>query len=831
MSEDSTIRQEIVLEDKVTPALDSILKSIQGTTTAMGELLASVSRFQNAASQGGFNINFEQTADAVRNISDAYENAVRHAQGLSDVASNIQVAAPIPASVSNPAVSAIQPDALPVATSSPTASANIPTGLEQLNAEYSNLKGQLSSIFQEIAANAQSRFASMTAPARQVFQDIALTAQIQMSNVRAEVERFVAPARQAFQNLALNAKIRFASMTASARQAFSNIALSAQIRFSSIQSRLSAVANGFKTRFGPAFHTIGRIGGTTAQLIGNRFKAAFEMARGGLSRFQNMMRSTGASVPRESGKGSSGGMAGGLGGMLGGGLGKLALIGGVATAAVAGFKQLADTASQRTVQINSLNAMSEEKRNGLKGDEIQDYGVKYANRIGMSADDFTAQSIKLLQTTDAFGSVGEAMNFNELLQKQLKVSGVDAEGANMVTEMYSRGLMKGFDTREIRTIMEEAPALADALAEAANVENPAELLSKAGKGKITAQVAKDAIFGNADDIETQFASTPKTMNELFEKLKNSAAQALDPISQKITDIANKPETQAFVDRLIEGMTWFSEIAGEAFEIVTNAIGTVAPYVEEAVVPIKEIISSVWDMIKGLIDDITEMFTKDEEFGKSAQGVWTDFKIVLERIKPIVEGIIQTIAGGIKILIGSVKNIITLAENARTWLHNKVSGEDEQLEYKSFDTDVFVDAAEQMAEGYTSAWKESAALTKDIWTKNLKPIPKSIESEPENNPANSGNDDRIQVGITPTKPLHVKQVGKTKIDKESLQLLKELAQAEIINRVNNIQPAITANFGDVHETADVDAMLDRLEKDVVSARGQNLMLQTGMQYAL
>lgn len=59
----------------------------------------------------------------------------------------------------------------------------------------------------------------------------------------------------------------------------------------------------------------------------------------------------------------------------------------------------------------------------------------------------------------------------------------------------------------------------------------------------------------------------------------------------------------------------------------------------------------------------------------------------------------------------------------------------------------------------------------------------------------------------------------------------MAQAEIINRVNNIQPAITANFGDVHETADIDAMLDRLEKDVVSARGQNLMLQTGMQYAL
>ena len=36
---------------------------------------------------------------------------------------------------------------------------------------------------------------------------------------------------------------------------------------------------------------------------------------------------------------------------------------------------------------------------------------------------------------------------------------------------------------------------------------------------------------------------------------------------------------------------------------------------------------------------------------------------------------------------------------------------------------------------------------------------------------------------------------------------------------------------MHETADVDAMLDRLEQEVVSARGQNLMLQTGLQYAI
>ena len=87
--ENEIIRQRFELEDKVTPALDSMLSSIQGTTTAMGALLKSVERFQNAASKGGFNINFDKTADAVRNISDAYKSAAISAQGFVGIAGDV----------------------------------------------------------------------------------------------------------------------------------------------------------------------------------------------------------------------------------------------------------------------------------------------------------------------------------------------------------------------------------------------------------------------------------------------------------------------------------------------------------------------------------------------------------------------------------------------------------------------------------------------------------------------------------------------------------------------------------------------------------------------
>ena len=779
MSEESTIRQEIVLEDRVTPALDSMIQSIRGTSTAMGALLESIERFQDAASNGGFNMHFERTSDAVRSMSEAYESAARHAQELASATGNIQ---PVP-----PAAPANQPDVHPADEA--------PGPAITFASEFGKIRNNIS----EIISNIQNKLA----PLRNRLDNSGFANALR--NARQSVTSFCGDVGQRFRGMRESVVRRLEPMTNTVRDAFAHVRQVAGIYMMPLVN-------------------IARL----------TFSKLGEAVRGGLSRVW-------AAIHDRFGNSGGGTESGGIGGMLGSGFGKLAMIAGGITAAFGGVKGMIDSASERTTQINSLNYMSDSQRNGLKGDEIQDYGVKYANRIGMSGDDFTSQSIKMLKTTDAFGSIGEAMNFNELLQKQLKASGVDAQGASRVTEMYSRGLMKGFDSSELKTIMDEAPALADALAKAAKVSSSSELLSKAGKGKITSQVAKDAIFGNADDIENQFAQTPKTMNELFEKLKNGAAQVLDPISQKITDIANKPEVQAFVDRLIDGMTWFSGVAGEAFEFVTDAIGQIAPYVEEIVTPIQDILFSVWDIVKGLIDDIVEMFTKDEEFGKSAQTIWGEFKIILERLKPIVEGFVEVISGGIKILMGVAKNIVTLYENARTGLHNIFS--DDQMEYKSYDTDVFEQGAGQIAGGVKKGIGEAVDLIGDTLTKNLgtgspldeiaNKIQKGFGMAKDwfNNAFPGRESDRIEAGVTPAKPLHVKQVGKTKIDKESLQLLKDLAQAEIINRVNNIQPSITANFGDVHETADVDAMLERLEKDVVSSRGQNLMLQTGMQYAL
>ena len=788
MSENSTIRQEIVLEDKVTPALDSMLKSIQGATTAMGALLESVERFRDAASNGGFNINFEQTAEAVNHISEAYENAARNAQGFANVAGNIPSVVP-PSPNGNPGMGEPVNPAAPNPTPEP--SPQKPPESITFASEFEKIRNGFSNVITGLG----DKLSPLRDKISGVFDGIGGSVSDKLQSAKENLSAF-----------GENVGKHFSQIRQSAFGRLQPIATIASKAFSGVRKAASAILPPVVRVAGAVFQKIGSViksGLSVAfQKIGGVIKSGLSAVKSGLSKIV--------------------GMAQGVFGTL---------IGGGITSAIAGFSKIASLSDARSNSIAQLNQLSEEQRNGYSAAELRNYGVKYANRVGMSSDDFMDQSMQLMNLTGgAFGSIGEAMNYNELMQKQMKISGVDANAANSVAVQWRQGLTEGFASQEINTVLEQAPVLAQRLADTMGIEM-GELKDAAAKGEITAEIAKKALFDNAEDINAKFAAMPRTWEQIGATIKNNAAQALDPLLQKVSDLAQNPAIETITDKLISGFTWFADVAGSAFDFVLDTIGVIAPYIEEIATPIKEILFSVWDIIKGLIDDIGEMFTKDEEFGKSAQSIWSDFKSVLDRLKPVVEGFVETIAGGIKILVGVAKNVVTLYENARTGLHNLFS--DDELEYQSFDLDVFSEGASQIAGGVEKGVGNAMGLMGDLLTKNLKAAEDVPFIGPTLDMMKDNDKDRIDAppGSSPSKPLHTKQVGKTKIDKESLQLLKDLAQAEIINRVNNIQPAITANFGDVHETADVDAMLDRLEKDVVSARGQNLMLQTGMQYAL
>lgn len=742
MSEEATIKQQIILEDKVSPALDAMVKAITGASNAMNELIAAVSGFGKVAGETDISADMAKVSESVRGVASAYDEAAKSAKALAEASesvSNVKLPQAPTQPQSGQAAQAVQ-------AAAPQPSAAAPSAVPAAAAVPPPVPAAAAAVAANGAGLAQN----------------SNRGGIEASAAAASGRSFKAYVKQAFTAAVALAKVGMGKFGRTMVAAFSKVHDIASKAF----QKMSAI---FKKGF---------------EIFGNIVKDGVKLVADAAKNFVSSNLS---------------------------------------------IDKIFAASDARSNSIAQLNQLSDEQRNGLSANEIRDYGVKYANRVGVSSAEFMNQSMQLMNSTGgAFSSIGEAMNYNELMQKQMKMAGVSSSAADSVSLQWRQGLTKGFGSQEVTSVLENAPVLAQRLADTMGIEM-GELKDAASKGQITAEIAKKALFDNAEDINAKFEAMPKTWEQIGATIKNNALQALDPVLQKVSDLAQNPAIEKITETLTNGFRWFSDIAVSAIDTVLNGVSTIAPYVEQVVTPIVDIMFSVWDIVKGLFDDIGKLFTKDEEFARSASSVWGDFRSILAGLKPIVEGIVNAIAGGVKILAGVVKNVITLGENVRTHVHNIFS--DDKMVRKQYDTDIFIEGAEQLGGGIKSAVKESAILIGETMSKTLEPVLDIPVYGPSTELFRQNKNDRIQAGMSPNKPLHVKTVGKTKIDPESIQLLKDLAQAEIINRVNNISPSINATFGDIHETADVDAMLDRLEQEVVSARGQNLMLQAGLQYAI
>lgn len=66
-----------------------------------------------------------------------------------------------------------------------------------------------------------------------------------------------------------------------------------------------------------------------------------------------------------------------------------------------------------------------------------------------------------------------------------------------------------------------------------------------------------------------------------------------------------------------------------------------------------------------------------------------------------------------------------------------------------------------------------------------------------------------------------KVGSTKLDSESMQFMKDVAKQEYVNKYTTQRPTVNVKFGDVRETADVNAIMEVLERQVAGAYSSSL----------
>lgn len=169
-------------------------------------------------------------------------------------------------------------------------------------------------------------------------------------------------------------------------------------------------------------------------------------------------------------------------------------------------------------------------------------------------------------------SQADTAQLTENVAKALKLGGATAGEAASALLQVSQAFNKGkLDGDEFRSVMENSPILANALAKSLNVTR-GELLKLAPEGKITAQVMATAFIDATDDINNAFGRLKVTIAESFTVLRNSMTIYLGRLNESIGFTDALSSAILFLSNNLDSLTFiFLSLA----PIVAAFVGTQA----------------------------------------------------------------------------------------------------------------------------------------------------------------------------------------------------------------------------------------------------------------
>jgi len=170
---------------------------------------------------------------------------------------------------------------------------------------------------------------------------------------------------------------------------------------------------------------------------------------------------------------------------------------------------------------------------------------------------------------DAFSGNDELVAFTELMQKSFKISGASTiEASNamyQLTQAMASGRLQG---DEYRSIIENAPMLADAIADYVGVSK-GELKQLSSDGAISADIIKAAVFNMADDVETQFAQMPITFSDAWTTIKNTTTMQAQGLMQNVNNALNSSGGQAIINSITGAIGGLIAVLGIVFGLVAD----------------------------------------------------------------------------------------------------------------------------------------------------------------------------------------------------------------------------------------------------------------------
>ena len=319
---------------------------------------------------------------------------------------------------------------------------------------------------------------------------------------------------------------------------------------------------------------IGNSLGSLFPKLGEKIKGAFKAEN--LKKFSSKLKDIGNKIT-------------GIMGKLGGLLGKLSMIGGIAGGL--SFAGLAKASDENSLRNSRLGMVTNDVA-GLKQKTFaasQQSGADYGQQLDSIA--------KLKMLTKGLFNDAEAVKFTSTLDKAFKVSGTSAGEASAAMYQLNQAMTSGkLQGDEFRSVMENAPILAQKIAESMGV-SMAQLKKLGSEGKITSDVIKKAVLGSADDIEAKYNQMPLTFGKVWQQAQNAGQQAMDGLLTKVNQLLNTPMGQKMAQDLQGAFTGFAGMANGVLDGILSIFGKLnfAPLLE----PLKDIGQTISQAFSGI----------------------------------------------------------------------------------------------------------------------------------------------------------------------------------------------------------------------------------------
>ena len=199
------------------------------------------------------------------------------------------------------------------------------------------------------------------------------------------------------------------------------------------------------------------------------------------------------------------------------------------------------------------------------------------------AYDEMAKSVAAVAMTakEAFPDPKQVVPFMEGIQKLFAIGGTgkqqQGDALLQLTQALGSGKLQG---DEFRSIAEAAPLIEQMVAKEMGVTQGA-LKDLSSKGLITADILRDAILHNLDEINEQFAEMPMKWSDIMTQMKNVAIASFKPLLQIISDIANSQAMKSLAAGITSILPTIGAVAAtvvNVFAQIGGVIWTVASYI-------------------------------------------------------------------------------------------------------------------------------------------------------------------------------------------------------------------------------------------------------------